>query len=99
MPDAQLLTLQSCARAAGSAIKLAVENDLDGADRALGRAEHCLRVLRRKLPPHARRARLAQTAVEKACRAVQAARDSVGDVEWERRVGAAERAAQAALAP
>ena len=97
--DGQLLTLQACARAVRTALELAGADKFDEAEKTIRRADHCLRLLRSQLQPHARRYRLAQSAVERGHRALQAARGRKGGVELNRRFGAAERAAEAALTP
>jgi len=99
MSDAQLVTLRCCARAIDTAVNLALENNRKGSDRALGQAEHCVKVLRSMLPPHARRRRLAEKALERGRVAVQSAFSGLGSVELERRVSASERASAAAMAP
>lgn len=96
---AQLLTLQACGRAANSAATLAGERDAEGATSALSRAERQLGLLQRELPVHARRLRLARTAVEQARRAVGAVSGNAKLDDLLREVTAAQRAAEATLSP
>jgi len=95
-PESQKLALQACARAVLTAALSAGQLDFRTARDSLERANRQLQVLRSQLPLHARRVRMALSAVSKAEQAIKAA--EVVSLDPDAAVKSAERAQRAARA-